>query len=66
LRYATALMSQMAQTAVGSRHHSLDQQLSRWLLLRLDRLSGSELVTAARRGRRSQGKRVEGGAAVAA
>ncbi len=44
LRYTAALMTQMAQTAVCNRHHSLDQQLCRWLLLSLDRLHGSELV----------------------
>ena len=44
LRYTQALITQMAQTAVCNRHHSLDQQLCRWLLLSLDRLSGNELV----------------------
>jgi CRP-like cAMP-binding protein len=44
LRYTQALLTQMAQTAVCNRHHSLDQQLCRWLLLSLDRLSGVELV----------------------
>ena len=44
LRYTQALITQMAQTAVCNRHHSLDQQLCRWLLLSLDRLHGSELV----------------------
>jgi CRP-like cAMP-binding protein len=44
LRYTQALITQMAQTAVCNRHHSLDQQLCRWLLLSLDRLSSSELV----------------------
>jgi len=43
LRYTQALITQMAQTAVCNRHHSLDQQLCRWLLLSLDRLPGSEL-----------------------
>jgi CRP-like cAMP-binding protein len=43
LRYTQALITQMAQTAVCNRHHSLDQQLCRWLLLSLDRLKGSEL-----------------------
>jgi CRP-like cAMP-binding protein len=38
------LITQMAQTAVCNRHHSLDQQLCRWLLLSLDRLQGDELV----------------------
>lgn len=44
LRYTQALLTQMAQTAVCNRHHSLDQQLCRWLLLSLDRLPSSELV----------------------
>jgi CRP-like cAMP-binding protein len=44
LRYTQALITQMSQTAVCNRHHSLDQQLCRWLLLSLDRLHGSELV----------------------
>ncbi|MCE9665485.1 Crp/Fnr family transcriptional regulator [Halomonas sp. M5N1S17] len=44
LRYTQALITQMAQTAVCNRHHSLDQQLCRWLLLSLDRLPVNELV----------------------
>jgi CRP-like cAMP-binding protein len=44
LRYTQALITQMAQTAVCNRHHSLDQQLCRWLLSSLDRLQGNELV----------------------
>ena len=44
LRYTQALITQMSQTAVCNRHHSLDEQLCRWLLLSLDRLSGTELV----------------------
>jgi CRP-like cAMP-binding protein len=44
LRYTQALITQMSQTAVCNRHHSLDQQLCRWLLLSLDRLTGDELV----------------------
>jgi len=44
LRYTQALITQMSQTAVCNRHHSLDQQLCRWLLLSLDRLDGTELV----------------------
>ena len=44
LRYTQALLTQMAQTAVCNRHHTVDQQLCRWLLLSLDRLSASELV----------------------
>ncbi|MCL7939736.1 Crp/Fnr family transcriptional regulator [Halomonas sp. ATCH28] len=44
LRYTQALITQMAQTAVCNRHHSLDQQLCRWLLLSLDRLPTNELM----------------------
>ncbi|MEO8936352.1 MAG: Crp/Fnr family transcriptional regulator [Burkholderiaceae bacterium] len=44
LRYTQALITQMSQTAVCNRHHSLDQQLCRWLLLSMDRLQGNELV----------------------
>ncbi len=44
LRYTQALLTQMSQTAVCNRHHSLDQQLCRWLLLSLDRLQSSELT----------------------
>jgi CRP-like cAMP-binding protein len=44
LRYTQALIVQMAQTAVCNRHHSLSQQLCRWLLLSLDRLDGNRLV----------------------
>ena len=44
LRYTQALITQMAQTAVCNRHHSLDQQLCRWLLLSLDRLPSHELI----------------------
>jgi CRP-like cAMP-binding protein len=44
LRYTQALLTQMAQTAVCNRHHSLDQQLCRWLLLSLDRLNCDELI----------------------
>lgn len=43
LRYTQALITQMAQTAVCNRHHSIDQQLCRWLLLSIDRLPGNEL-----------------------
>lgn len=43
LRYTQALMTQIAQTAVCNRHHSVEQQLCRWLLISLDRLSGNEL-----------------------
>lgn len=44
LRYTQALIAHMAQIAVCNRHHSIDQQLCRWLLLSLDRRSGNELV----------------------
>ena len=44
LRYTQALMTQMSQTAVCNRHHSLEQQLCRWLLLTLDRLPTNELI----------------------
>ncbi len=44
LRYTQALLTQMAQTAACNRHHTVDQQLCRWLLLSLDRLSSDELV----------------------
>src|SRR5512135_481608 len=44
LRYTQGLITQMAQTAVCNRHHSVDQQLCRWLLLSLDRLSTNELT----------------------
>ncbi|HYF41032.1 MAG TPA: Crp/Fnr family transcriptional regulator [Ramlibacter sp.] len=44
LRYTQALITQMAQTSVCNRHHALDQQMCRWLLLTLDRLQASEVV----------------------
>jgi CRP-like cAMP-binding protein len=44
LRYTQALMTQVSQTALCNRHHSLEQQLCRWLLLSLDRLEGSEVA----------------------
>ncbi len=44
LRYTQALITQMAQTAVCNRHHALDQQLCRWLLLSMDRLPSNELI----------------------
>jgi hypothetical protein len=44
LRYTQALITQMAQTAVCNRHHTIDQQLCRWLLLSLDRLRSNELT----------------------
>src|SRR5687767_9780549 len=43
LRYTQSLITQMAQTAVCNRHHSVDQQLCRWLLLSLDRLASNQL-----------------------
>jgi CRP-like cAMP-binding protein len=44
LRYTQALMTQMVQTAACNKHHSLDQQLCRWLLLSVDRLQGTEML----------------------
>jgi CRP-like cAMP-binding protein len=44
LRYTQALITQMAQTAICNRHHSVDQQLCRWLLLSIDRLPNPEIV----------------------
>ena len=44
LRFTQALMTQMAQTAVCNRHHSVDKQLCRWLLMSMDRLPGNELI----------------------
>jgi CRP-like cAMP-binding protein len=44
LRYTQALITQMTQTAVCNRHHSVDQQLCRWLLLSLDRLPSNQLI----------------------
>jgi CRP-like cAMP-binding protein len=44
LRYTQSLLTQMAQTAVCNRHHSVDQQLCRWLLLSLDRLPSNKLT----------------------
>jgi CRP-like cAMP-binding protein len=44
LRYSQALLTQMAQNAVCNRHHTIDQQLCRWLLLSLDRLSSNQLA----------------------
>ena len=44
LRYTQALITQVAQTAVCNRHHAIDQQLCRWLLLSMDRLSGNQLT----------------------
>ena len=44
LRYTQALLTQMAQTAVCNRHHTLDQQFCRWLLLSMDRLPSNKLI----------------------
>jgi len=44
LRYTQSLITQMSQTAVCNRHHAIDQQLCRWLLLSLDRLKGDQLT----------------------
>ena len=44
LRYTQALITQMTQTAVCNRHHTIDQQLCRWLLLSLDRLPSNQLT----------------------
>jgi CRP-like cAMP-binding protein len=44
LRYTQALLTEMAQTAACNRHHSIEQQLCRWLLLTLDRLPSNELI----------------------
>jgi CRP-like cAMP-binding protein len=44
LRFTQALITQMTQTAVCNRHHAVDQQLCRWLLLSLDRLPANDLV----------------------
>ena len=60
LRYTQALITQMTQTAVCNRHHSLDQQLCRWLLLGLDRLQGDELVMTQARIANTLGVRREG------
>jgi CRP-like cAMP-binding protein len=60
LRYTQSLLTQMSQTAVCNRHHSIDQQLCRWLLLRLDRLSSNKLSTTQEAIARSLGVRREG------
>ncbi len=61
LRYTQALITQMAQTAVCNRHHSVDQQLCRWLLLSLDRLTGNELTMTQELIANMLGVRREGG-----
>lgn len=60
LRYTQTLLAQMAQTAACTRHHSLDQQLCRWLLLSLDRLRGQEIVMTHERIAQLLGVRREG------
>lgn len=60
LRYTVALITQVAQTAVCSRHHSLDQRLCRWLLMSLDRAQGNELVATQERIAHMLGVRREG------
>ena len=54
LRYTQALMTQIAQTAVCNRHHSVQQQLCRWILLTLDRVPSQELVTTQEVARHAQ------------
>jgi CRP-like cAMP-binding protein len=60
LRYTQALITQMAQTAACNRHHTLDQQVCRWILMRLDRLPGSELITTHEQIANTLGVRREG------
>lgn len=60
LRYAQALLTQMAQTTVCNRHHNLDQQLCRWLLMRIDLLSGNELLMTQEQIANTLGVRREG------
>lgn len=60
LRYMQVLITQMAQTAVCNRHHLMEQQLCRWLLLSLDRLPGNELTTTHERIAHNLGVRREG------
>lgn len=60
LRYMQVLITQMAQTAVCNRHHHMEQQLCRWLLLSLDRLPGNELMTTHERIAHNLGVRREG------
>ena len=70
LRYAQALITQISQTAVCNRHHTIEQQLSRWLLLTLDRLNSQELIMTqeliASYARRSPGGHYRSGRQVAA
>jgi CRP-like cAMP-binding protein len=60
LRYTQALITQMAQTAVCNRHHSIDQQVCRWLLLSLDRSGGDQLDVTQERMADMLGVRREG------
>ncbi len=60
LRYTQALITQMTQTAVCNRHHSIEQQLSRWLLMTLDRIPSGELVMTQELVARMLGVRREG------
>ena len=60
LRYLQALLTQTAQTTVCNRHHSLDQQFCRWLLLRLDRRSSNELLVTQEQVAAMLGMRREG------
>jgi CRP-like cAMP-binding protein len=60
LRYTQALMTQMSQSAACNRHHSVEQQLCRWLLLTLDRLSSRELIVTQELVARMLGVRREG------
>jgi CRP-like cAMP-binding protein len=60
LRYTQALLTQMSQAAICNRHHSVDQQLCRWLLLSLDRLSSNELRMTQERISKILGVRREG------
>jgi CRP-like cAMP-binding protein len=60
LRYTHALITQMTQTAACNRHHSVDEQLCRWLLLNLDRLQGNELIMTQEHIARMLGVRREG------
>jgi CRP-like cAMP-binding protein len=60
LRYTQALITQMTQTAACARHHALDQQLCRWLLMTLDRLPGTEIVVTQERMANMLGARREG------
>ena len=66
LRFTQALMTQIAQTAVCNRHHSIEQQLCRWLLATVDRLAMRELVVTQHTVARTLGVRREGISAAAA